>query len=484
MLRLLNNFFIIFLCISFFASCDYIDFSNFINIKPIEIKIEPENNNSILPDIYSPVILKFNTKMEKRETENLLQISSDFGIVTGDKFWENNDLYFVPVSGWIPGIRYNLNLLGSIRSADGREIRIEQFISFYAINRNNPPILEYHYPVNGESIGTNNPVFEFHFSNSMNKLSVENAITIEGIGSKNFEWEENDRILKIIPEKALSPWNYYRWTLKDSAKCINGIPLPKTYYGNFTTDLDHTLPFVEKVFPVLFSDGCWYPTGAEIETGLRQGHGIAVSFNKPMSENVIRAIRFEPSLSGRTELLTENSIVYVLNREPEPETTYALIVSGETKDVDGLKLGNDYKLFFTVDIPYLNIFSITANNGNVISNFNTVHNIIQFPISPVTDDLSFSIWFSLPFGIEEKQNVPLKISITPFFPGILPPVALQYVNWISDDRLFLRWEGITAGNNEIPYYYKITIPGGRSGISSEKGIFLKEDITFYLEAVR
>jgi hypothetical protein len=412
-----------------------------------------------------------------------LQISSDLGLVNGDKIWNDNALYFVPIAGWTAGIRYNLSLMGIARSIDGREIRVEHFVSFYAINKNEPPLLELHIPSNSASVGTNGIVLEFYFSRSMDRLSVESALALEGIGNKTFEWLGDDRILKITPDKALLPWVFYKWNLKDSAKSIDGIPLPKSYNGHFITDLDQVLPSVTNVFPVLNADGSWFPTGANIETGLGQGQGIAVVFNKPMSENVLRSLRFEPSLAGRTEYLSENSIVYILTRDPELETTYTLIVSGETRDNEGLKIGTDFRISFTPDIPFLNILSFSADSNIVIENF-SLTNSIPINISTGTGDFFFSIRFSLPFGINEKQNAPRKISLVPFFPGTIAPIALQYVSWFSDDRLYMRWEGLTAGEGEISHYYKLTIPGGKNGISSSMGIYMKEDITLYLEVIK
>jgi hypothetical protein len=227
----------------------------------------------------------------------------------------------------------------------------------------------------------------------------------------------------------------------------------------------------------------WFPAGANIETGLASGQGIAVEFNKPMGENVLRSVRIEPSIAGRTEFLCEKSIVYILTKDPEPETIYTLIVSADTKDSEGLKTGIDYRINFVPDIPFLNLLSFTTENGSVTENLSAATRTLPVPVDPGTEEFFFSVRFSLPFSMEEKQNTAQKIIITPFFPKTLAPVALQYVNWISDDRLYMRWEGLKAGKGETPHYYKLTIPGGKGGISSGMGMYMKEDITFYLEAV-
>ena len=475
MSRFQNNLLFL-LCAILVSSCGFID------LRQIGISVEPNINDSVLPQAYSPVILKFDARMIKSDAENIIQISSDLGAMRGDTYWEENHLYFVPVSGWTPGVRYTLSLMGNIRAADGREMRLSHFVSFYAVNKNSPPLLERHSPAAGASIGTNNVVLEFEFSRSMNRLSVESALNIEGIGNKTFEWSNGDKKLKVIPDRALSPWTMYRWTLRDTGRSEDGVPLPGSFSGYFITDLDQTLPKVTRVFPVLFSGGAWHPTGADIETGLGAGEGIAVEFNKPMGENVLRSLRFEPSLTGRVEFLSEESVVYILTRYPDPQTTYTLTVSSDAKDREGLGIGSDFKINFSPDIPFLKILFFAAGE-NIYSAETMTDNVILIRVDPGTGEFFFSLHFSLLFNLEEKLNAAQRITLSPFFPRTLAPAALQYVNWTSGDRLFMRWEGLAPSENE-PHYYRLTIPGGRGGISSDTGIFMKEDINLYLEAVR
>jgi hypothetical protein len=479
MLRLLTKFLPVLLCAILPASCGFVD------LRPVGITVEPGVSGSLLSGPFSPVVLRFDTEMDKKEAEGILQVSADSGVVMGDRFWKGNDLHFVPTAGWTAGIRHVLSLSGTIRAIDGRELRLERFISFYAINMNNSPLLEFFSPADCASIGTGNFVLELHFSKSMDRLTVESALTLEGIGNKTFEWSANDTILKVISDNNLSPWTYYRWTLKDSAKSIDGVPLPKTYSAQFVTDLDKTLPQVERIYPVLKTGNRWFSTGRDIENGLESGHGIAIEFNKTMGENVLRSVRFDPSLTGRAEFLSGKSIVYIFSADPKPETTYTLIISGDTRDSEGLKIGTDYRINFVPDIPYLNILSFHADyNPAVMEDFSKADEPLKISVDPAVRELSFTIRFSVPLkSNEEKQNAALKISLNPFFPRTLAPVALQYVFWINDDQLRMVWEGIEPGNNNEAHYYKLTIPGGKSGISIKEGIYMKEDITILLEAI-
>jgi len=467
-----NNIFLLLIVI--LTSCGFVD------LRQIGISTEPGRADSVLPLASSPVVIKFDTQMIKHEAEGVLHISSDLGTVTGDKSWNGNNLYFVPVGGWTAGIRYTLSLRGNVRSADGREIRIDHHVSFYAINRNTPPLLEWFSPSSGESVRTNDLVLEFHFSRPMDRLSVESALLLDGITNRNFEWEE-DHILKVNVERTLSPWVLYNWTLRDSARSSDGVPLPKTYTGYFTTDLDQILPEVTEIFPVLFSDGNWYPTGSPIETGLGIGQGIAIEFSKPMGESALRALRFEPSLSGRTEFLSQDSIVYIFTRDPEPETMYTLIVLGDTRDREGLRIGEDLRINFIPDIPILNVLSFTAD-GIVYDINSEAQNVIPIRANPATGEVNFSLRFSLMFGLEEKLNTPQRINISPFFPRTLSSAVIQSVNWISDDRLIMQWLGLMPGGADR-HYYRLVIPGGRGGISSGTGIFMKEDLILILEVI-
>jgi hypothetical protein len=476
MSRLMINFTAVLLCAIFQTFCGFID------LRQIGFSVEPDSMDSLLNGSYSPVIVRFDTEMEKSDAEKILQITSDMGVMKGDIVWKDNDLYFVPISGWTAGIRYTASLTGTIRSVDGRELRLHRFITFYAVNKDEPPLLEWHYPAAGASVGTGDIFLEFHFSRSMDRLTAESSLAIEGIGNKTFEWSDNGKILKVSGDKTFTPWVTYRWNLRDSAKSADGVPLPKTYSGYFTTNLDQILPQVTGVFPVLHSNGCWYPTGAGIKTGLGSGQGIAVEFNKPMGETVLRSMRFEPALTGRTELLSEKGIVYIFTKDPEPETEYALIISSETKDSEGLKIGTDYRINFVPDIPFLNVLSFTADANFSTENLSS-NMTIPVKIISGTGELSFSIGFSLGFTTEEKQNTAQKIMLTSFFPRTLSPIALQYVKWFSDDRIYMRWEGLSTGAKEAPNYYKLLIPGGRNGVISGTGMFMKEDLIIYLEAV-
>jgi hypothetical protein len=469
----INTFLVIFAILS--VSCGFVD------LRPIEVRTNPGALDTVLPETYSPVSVWFNTEMVRREAENLLQVGSDSGLVEGDRRWEGNTLAFVPAAGWNAGTRYVLGLSGMARSADGREIRLDRNVSFFAVNRSGPPLVEWHYPADGESVSANGLRMEIHFSRMMDRIAVESALTVEGMGDKKYQWLDDDRTLAIIPEKSLSPWTVYRWALKTSAKSADGVPLPKTFSAVFCTDLDRLMPEVSRVYPVLESEGRWISTGGSLEDDLGPALGIAVEFNKPMAEAAFRSLRFEPSLAGRTEKLSDTGMVFIPSRDPDPEVVYTLIISGDARDAEGLKIGSDYRRVFTADIPYLRVLSVNADGISMNPESGAILPVV---VSEADGGLvRFTIHFSLPFSDEAKQKTALAITLIPFFPASLDPIALRFVSWLSDDRLGMEWERLGAGTSAGGHYYRLAIPGGRGGIASGGGMYLQEDIVVYLEAV-
>jgi len=477
------------------VSCGLID------LRPIGFSMQPDKPDTVLPSEYSPLRVTFDTAMDRLASESIIKINSDSGSVEGDLAWAGNTLIFTPVAPWTAGTRYSFIVSGMVRSADGRELRLEKHVFFYAINKAPPPLLESFSPIDGASAGTvisnienlpaQSPAVELRFSRPMDRFSTESAFTLDGASDKNFNWLDDDTRLIIIPAKNLSPWKIYQWTLKSSAKSRDGVPLAKSVSARFITDLDTELPRVSAVHPAVLSDTGWLVTTAPVETHLGPGQGIAVEFSKPMADNALNSIRFDPSLAGRTERISGTTLVFIPNRDPQPELSYTLIISADTADEGGLKMGEDYRVTFVADIPYLRIISFNADGATALDTSDVATEksggdlnngaALAVAVDPVGDVLRFTIHFSLPFESEAKRNIPRSVTLSPFFPSTLAPTALRYVTWIGDDRLRMEWEGVKPGSTAEPHFYRLAISGGRGGIDSG-GMYLRENQFLILEA--
>lgn len=469
----------------FFLSCAFADLS------PIGINTVPEAPWTVLPNEDSHVIIFFDTDMEKLSAERAIQVLSPYGAADGKIKWEGRNLHFIPDIPWKPGLRYALKLSGTLIALDGREFTVSKDIPFFAISRASLPYVQSFFPLDGMAVAVSSPVIlEINFSEPMDRRSSEDALKFEIPGEKILQWLDDDSTLLVNSNTPLNPWTAYRWSIAEKALSREGAPLAKEFSGRFITDLERAFITVVSVLPLMpplpalpvteFSDlwGAWLPAGLSLDPGPGYDHGIGVEFNKPAdSESLKRAFSFYPSLPGRVEMLSPVSAVYIPSKNFESETVYEMRISGTLKDLEGLKMGNDYVTNFKTDIPFLKVNSISIVLGEEI-------------ISPVAGSLVSApvitggiircfINFSLPFDPTVREESAFKISLKPFFPLTLPPVSLRSARWVSSDRLFLEWEGPAGGENSETHFYRLLVP---LTVNNGRGSYLKEDFFIYLEA--
>jgi len=464
----------IFLPLLFFTGC-----SEFINVEPIGFSVFPCADNTLLPTETAALSVVFDTPMDRLETQKVLSVNYAGGTVNGDMEWRENELLFIPLEPWLPGIRYSLNIAGTIYAADGRSERIFRYVPFYALNKEAAPFCVEFSPANGESVRVNpadGAVVRIVFSQPMSR-KTSHAFSLNGVSNLGFRWSADDTVLEVYPKNPLNPWTVYNWSLSTKAVSSNGVPLGREISGQFITDADRLLPAVKDVYPLIkgapLSGSRWLLIGASMENGLGSGQAIGIEFNKPMDESVLRNIRFDPSLVYRTEMWKDNVAVIIPERDPEPERMYTLSVSAESRDRAGIKMEKDYSLSFTADIPYLKILSLYAGYGDTEPEQNGV-----YPVKVTEPEGLVSITLRFSHILENPANTVLNIRLEPFFPGTLKPVALRSV-FISPDSVRLQWENITKSIAGEKHYYRLILTGGKGGISDGRGSYFKEDINFY-----
>ena len=470
----------------------------FVDLRPIGISTVPNGPWALLPEAESPVIVRFDTDMNKPQVERALQIYSPDGIADGELRWEGRALYFIPSAPWKPGIRYGLRLSGNVLAQDGRETTLAIDIPFYAISRSSLPYLISFFPPDGASAGVSEEkILELNFSHPMDNRSTQDALRLDIPGEKIFEWLDDNKILRISSDKPLNPWTVYRWSLQEKALSMEGAPLAKEFSGRFITDMDREFLEVLRViplipperFPAAFTSGSerwglWTPAALNMEQGLGFGHGIGVEFNKPPEDGSLRrAFSFAPSLPGTVEMLSPVSAVFIPSKNIEPEMIYNLRISGTLRDREGLRMGEDYTLAFESDIPYLKIISFSPSERESIAAPKTGDRI-SVPVNP-GGIIQITIGFSLSFDPENtalREECVFRISLRPLFPAALPPVNLRTARWVSSDKLQMEWEGFEPGRSGESHYYRLIIPGGPGGVHNGHGSYLEEDFILYLEA--
>ena len=320
------------------------------------------------------------------------------------------------------------------------------------------------------------------FSQPMDCQSTVDAFTFDGVSERDVRWSSGDTVMEVHPKNNLNPWTVYRWSLSSKARGKSGVPLGREVNGRFVTDADRILPAVQEVFPLIrgsaFLGLWWIKTGAAMETGLGSGQAIGIEFNKPMDESVLRAIRFDPPLAGRAEMWKPNTVVFIPDRDPEPEKIYTLYISADSRDTGGLKMEREFSLSFIADIPYLTILSLNAGFADTAPVQNGM-----YPAGAVLPDgiTTITLRFSHALNSQAQADTVLALRLEPFFPGTLRPISFRSARWWSADTVVLQWEGIERSTAGEKHYYRLVLPGGRNGICDGKGSYLKEDMFLHLE---
>jgi hypothetical protein len=460
---------------------------NFINLRPIGFSSYPEAENTILPEAQSVLVVRFDTGMDKGETQKALSVSFSGGTVSGDLTWQGDDLFFTPLEPWLPGVRYTLNLAGTIYALDGRESRVVHHVPFYVLTREAAPYGLSFSPPDGASVGVDPPGGAFIrivFSQPMDRQSTADGFSLDGVNKREFRWSGDDTVMEVHPLDKLNPWTQYHWTLRVKARGRNGVPLGKEISGAFTTDADRLLPAVIEVYPLVKGNAgsglWWIRTGSSMEDGLDSGQAVGVEFNKPMDESVLRNIRFEPSLAGRAEMWTPSVMVFIPDQDPEPQRIYTMYISGGSTDTGGLKMEKDFAFSFSSGVPYLTVLSLDAGQGPQGAEENGI-----YPARTILPEgiVTVTVRFSHALTLQAQADAVLALSMEPYFPRTLRPISLRSARWWSEDTLIIQWEGIEAGSGTEEHYYRLRLPGGRGAIGDGKGSYLKEDLFFFLRGV-
>jgi hypothetical protein len=463
------------------AACGVID------LRPIGFQITADGPSGTLAGPYSPVKVAFDCGMVKAETESLISVKSLAGNTDIDQKWEADTLVLRPVQGWSPGITYTVSLSGVIRAEDGREMRVAEYRSFCYGDAEEVPFVISYYPTDGAKTGvtTRNGAFvTLLFSQPMDKNSVQDAFTINGFPDKEYEWNEEASIVTISNKKNIASFEKYSWTLGTSAKSAKGYSIAKEVSAQWTSDAETLKPAVFRIYPVAQKESIygleWNETGNPIESGFGDGEAVKIEFTKRMdTADLKNMIRFEPGLSGRIEVINPAKIIFIPERGPVIDTYYTMTISGEAKDENGIKMGEDYLVRFTADIAYLKPVKITVFN-KVVLNGGTV----EVTLDNIVPEIGISVEFNQAFLDGAQTDCLNQAKLSKIFPSDAPTPVLIFTDWTKGKVFHQVWANFAdAAIHGRPYYYKYVIPGGQNGIRNGKGAYLPEDIVFYLNVL-
>jgi hypothetical protein len=458
----------------------------FVNLEPIGMRIEADGSGGALASAYSPVKIVFDCEMAQTETGSVVSVKSIQGNTDVDRTWEASTLLLTPVAGWSPGVVYTVSVSGVIYAVDGREERVAEHASFHYGSARDIPFVVSFYPLDGAKTGVNEQEGAFvqlFFSQPMDTHSVEDAFTINGFTDKEYTWNEEKTIVTVTNSKNIAPLEKYEWTLDTAAKSAAGFSLVQKVGAQWTSDAETLKPAVSGVYPVKKKESehgfDWIETGNPIESGFGYGEAVKIEFSRNMDiASLKNIVRFEPSLSGRTEMISLRKLVFIPERNPVIGTYYTMTISGDAKDENGITMGDDYRARFKPDITYLDTVLMTVSGSPVRSGGE-----YEAVLDAVEPELTISVEFNQAFLSENQIDSLNQIKVSKVFPADAPTPVLTSAVWTKDKMLSQVWSKLLdSGGHDHRYYYQCVIPGGQNGVTNGKGAYLKEDIVFYISA--
>lgn len=463
------------------VSCGLVD------LRPVTVATRPAEAYTTLASRVDCLAVDFSAEPLRLEAERAFMVSSPGGAVEGDFIWNANGFSWKPVSPWDPGVRYRLVFRGSVRMADGREAFPEFDLPFYALRSSGRPGLVASIPEDGASTVVSSGdavVLQLVFSEAMDAGSVEDAFVLRPSTECRFSWNAGNTTLDVTSEESLSPCTAYRWTIGTEARAADGSPLASSESGSFSTDIDTTPPRVERVYPVVRSGGDWVEVAADL-SGVDAGHSIAILFSETVdAASVASAVRIEPSQPGTSMAVSPRLVVHTPDRDWIPEKPLTLVVSENVEDASGLRMQAEFRARFTPAVPFLRLLRVSGAVGEESTGaFSGDAETLAVTVGAAPEGvLVLTLGFSVPFGSAEKTAATERISLTAFFPGLLPAPRLRDAFWLSDDTVSMSWEGLRRSDLSSIKYYRLVIPGGQGGITASSGLWMAEDASILLEA--
>lgn len=243
--------------------------------------------------------------------------------------WLNTSTYiFYPEPALAGGITYTARLDPGLVAVSGSPLQASEDWSFTVAN---PRLLSLE-PAAGELLRLDAELV-LTFNQPMDAASVESSFSLSGPDGSvpgQFEWDENETVLKFTPQALLARNTSYTIYLSAQAAGRGGTPIE----GEITR-LMHT-------FPHFYVSSSLPGEGGTLD----EYRSIRIGFSTPLQEeDATDLVTISPD-AGLVRVYTDDKELHI-NADLQPQTNYTVTISPELKDIWGQALGEGYTLNFT-----------------------------------------------------------------------------------------------------------------------------------------
>ena len=245
--------------------------------------------------------------------------------VRGEFEWSENDtvLTFTPDEGFHINRTYQLNLHPTLESNSGLTFST---IQRWQLKTQNTPQVILRLP-NGMVIAERQPEFALTFNRTMDRASVEAAVSIEPAVEYTMAWD--DKTLNLTVNEPLTFGTEYAFSIGKTAVDEDGLHLAQAY--TWTAELDEPL------------NGVSWPTASNHLSP------IILHFNYPMDiDQLTEVLEIKPAISGKLSWSDDyKRVVLEPEKQLPADTTYTISFTSPLRDVAGFALPQPAAVTFT-----------------------------------------------------------------------------------------------------------------------------------------
>ena len=448
------------------ASC------GFIALEQLRVTTHPSGRNQVIGR-EEKITLAFSVRPERNDAESLVRISTPDGICALDFAWEGDVLCLLPVRPLPAGERLVLSFSGTLSAADGREFQTAIEVPFFVETDAPQPRLAAYSPADGAGAGTTTELV-LTFSEPIDAQSFAAGFVLSPSSEYETAWSADGKEVTLRPKGRWDTLALYTWEVAETVKDARGVRLGIRSSGSFLVQEDALPPSILALRPAVPNgDGSFTVVEQALDGNLRARDCILLSFSEDVAiETLRRSFSLDPSVRGHLARERAGEFLFVPEEAYRMGTVHHLVVSADVEDLAGNRLAHECSCWFTPDIPPQAVLSVSANGGPAVD----LGSLEPADIAlTVEKEIVFAVDFAQPFGIGSRADVPFALRCEALFPSSILDPALKSATWTSEASVSLTFAGFTPSAGQELHYYRLTFPGGPTGIVNDDGSYLEED---------
>ncbi|WP_411821503.1 Ig-like domain-containing protein [Leptospira sp. 'Mane'] len=464
------------------------------------------------------IVISFSKEMNESFTESAFSLTNAGARLEGTFKWIWNTMYFSPKLALNKPGQY-IYSLQKVRAESKKGINLlDDFrVGFNFNSDSEQPTLVGTIPASGAISVTPNASVTVEFSEPMDVSTVLPAITISPSVSFNLPAtviSNDDKTFQFFPKQSLNYGITYTISIPNTIKDKVGNLLVQNYSTTFTVGSDFERPKPVSVSTTAVPN--FLNREYILTNGFEKDEAFIIQFSKQVQPaTVLSAVSFNPSFDFSVADVDGNNTTYRIspNSNLEISQTYQMMISASIRDFQNNTLDKEYVFFPKINGPkskFIQIRGIFGNAYNTVT-ANDFGNIMRLDrinesIPPLNacvaaTECDQNLFINFCWGDNSASCIyPLIAASPPYGTVILSSLDVSVSREFAGSIVGPNAEYLTTFSNVTPVYpfdifaysttarfldrdsiYKLTIRGGKSGVTDNFGNYMKEDYSIRIK---